>query len=175
MTERYDTVVVGAGAMGASTAWWLARRGRSVLLVEQFEAGHTRGSSHGGSRIFRYAYSDPVFSRLVVEARPLWTELEEDAGESLLDLIGAVDHGDPPTVLALAAAMRAAGVPCEELAPEEAAERWPNLRFEGAVVHQPLGGRCRADATVAALDPPCRRPRRRGALRRRSRRGRGGR
>ena len=151
MTERYDTVVVGAGAMGASTAWWLARRGRSVLLVEQFEAGHTRGSSHGGSRIFRYAYPDPVFSRLVVEARPLWTELEEDAGEPLLDLIGAVDHGDPPTVLALAAAMRAAGVPCEELAPEEADERWPNLRFEGAVVHQPLGGRCRADATVAAL------------------------
>ncbi len=122
-----------------------------MLLVEQFEAGHTRGSSHGGSRIFRYAYPDPVFSRLVVEARPLWTELEEDAGETLLDLIGAVDHGDPPTVLALAAAMRAAGVPCEELAPEEAAERWPNLRFEGAVVHQPLGGRCRADATVAAL------------------------
>ena len=42
-------------------------------------------------------------------------------------------------------------MPCEELAPEAAAERWPNLRFEGTVVHQPLGGRCRADATVAAL------------------------
>jgi sarcosine oxidase len=151
VTERYDTVVVGAGAMGASTAWWLARRGRSVLLVEQFEAGHTRGSSHGGSRIFRYAYPDPVYVRLVVEARPLWTELEDDAGETLLDLVGAVDHGDPATVRALAEAMRAAGVPCEELSPAAAEERWPNLRFEGTVVHQPLGGRSRADATVAAL------------------------
>jgi len=30
-------VVIGAGAMGSATAWWLARRGRSVALVEQFE------------------------------------------------------------------------------------------------------------------------------------------
>jgi sarcosine oxidase len=47
--------------------------------------------------------------------------------------------------------MSVAGVPHEELAPGEAAERWPQLRFERAVIHQPLGGRCRADATVAAL------------------------
>ena len=151
MTGRYDTVVIGAGAMGASTAWWLARRGRSVLLVEQFEAGHTRGSSHGGSRIFRYAYSDPAMVRLVQEARPLWSELEDDAGEVLLDLVGALDHGNPATVEALAGAMAAAGVPHETLRPEEAHERWPQLRFEGTVVHQPLGGRSRADATVAAL------------------------
>ena len=151
MIARYDTVVIGAGAMGSAAAWWLARRGRHVLLLEQFEQGHTRGSSHGGSRIFRYAYPDPALSALVVEARPLWTELEDDAGEILIDQIGALDHGDPATVEALAAAMETAGVPYERLGPAEAEERWPFLRFEGAVVHQPLAGRCRADAAVAAL------------------------
>ena len=131
MTARYDAVVVGAGAMGSAAAWWLARRGRSVALVEQFEAGHTRGSSHGASRIFRYAYDDPVMVRLVMEARPLWDELQDDAGETLLDQIGALDHGDPPTVEALAAAMAAAGVPNEAMPPAAAGERWPHLRFEG--------------------------------------------
>ena len=151
MTARYDAVVVGAGAMGSAAAWWLARRGRSVALVEQFEAGHTRGSSHGASRIFRYAYDDPVMVRLVMEARPLWDELQDDAGETLLDQIGALDHGDPPTVEALAAAMAAAGVPNEAMPPAAAGERWPHLRFEGTVVHQPTAGRCLADVTVAAL------------------------
>jgi len=151
VTLRYDTVVIGAGAMGSATAWWLARRGRAVLLVEQFEQGHDRGSSHGGSRIFRYAYPDPAHSRLAVVARPLWTELEDDAGETLIDVIGALDHGDPALVGPLADAMTAAGVPFEALDPEAAQERWPHLRFEGTVLHQPEAGRCRADAAVAAL------------------------
>jgi sarcosine oxidase len=151
MTERYDTVVVGAGAMGSAAAWWLARRGRRVALVERFDAGHSRGSSHGASRIFRYAYADPVMVRLVLEARPLWDDLQDDAGEVLLDEIGALDHGRRATVDALASAMASAGVPFERLRPEAAEERWPHLRFEGTVVHQPTAGRCLADATVAAL------------------------
>jgi sarcosine oxidase len=47
--------------------------------------------------------------------------------------------------------MAAGGVTFERLRPEAAAERWPHLRFEGVVVHQPTAGRCLADATVAAL------------------------
>jgi hypothetical protein len=38
-----DVVVVGEGVMGAASAWQLARRGRRVLLFDQFAAGHTRG------------------------------------------------------------------------------------------------------------------------------------
>ena len=45
-----EIVVVGAGVMGSATAHALARQGRDVLLVEQFEVGHERGSSHGRSR-----------------------------------------------------------------------------------------------------------------------------
>ena len=66
--ERVDHVVIGAGAIGSATAWWLARAGRSVALVEQFEQGHTRGSSHGASRIFRFAYDDPAYVRMAMAA-----------------------------------------------------------------------------------------------------------
>ena len=40
--------------MGCSTALALQRRGFEVTLVEQFEVGHDKGSSHGGSRHIRY-------------------------------------------------------------------------------------------------------------------------
>jgi sarcosine oxidase len=149
--RKADVVVIGAGAMGSATAWWLARRGVDVVLLEQFEPAHTRGSSHGGTRIFRFAYYDPMYVRMAQEALPLWRELEADAGEPLLDITGAIDHGNPASVDAVASAMTACGAPLERLTPDAARERWPAMRFEGSVLHHPDGGRCRADATVAAL------------------------
>jgi len=54
--EHADVVVIGAGLAGSATARALARRGRSVVLVEAYQPGHRQGSSHGSARIFRRAY-----------------------------------------------------------------------------------------------------------------------
>src|SRR3954471_11610101 len=135
--HKTDVVVIGAGAMGSATAWWLARRGVEVVLLEQFEPGHTRGSSHGGTRIFRFAYYDPFYVRMAQAALPLWRELEDDAGETLLDITGAVDHGNPSSVDRVADALAACAAPFERLDPDAAAERWPAMRFEGNVVFHP--------------------------------------
>ncbi|HLU43307.1 MAG TPA: FAD-dependent oxidoreductase, partial [Microthrixaceae bacterium] len=54
---KYDVVVVGAGTAGANAALQLARRGRSVLLVER-RAAHLGGAQwHNGvlDRQFRSA------------------------------------------------------------------------------------------------------------------------
>ena len=146
-----DVVVVGAGAMGSAAAWHLARRGRSVALLERFEPGHVRGSSHGGSRVFRLAYDDPRYVHLARAALHGWRELEDDAGEDLLDLTGGVDHGEAAAVERVAAALTGAGVAFEVLPPDAAAERWPAMRFEGQVLRSPEGGRCRSEAAVAAI------------------------
>ena len=53
---RAEIAVVGAGVNGLATAHALTRAGRDVVVYEQFELGHTRGSSHGATRIFRLAY-----------------------------------------------------------------------------------------------------------------------
>lgn len=151
MADRADVVVVGAGAMGSATAWWLARRGVDVVLVEQFELGHDRGSSHGETRIFRFAYPEARYVRLAMEALPLWRELESEAGRTLLETTGAVDHGDPGAIAATAAALDACGAPYELLDPAAAAERWPAMRFDGSALFHPDGGRCLAGAAVAAL------------------------
>lgn len=149
--RRYDVVVVGAGAMGAATAWQLARRGRSVALVEQFGPGHDRGSSHGATRIFRLAYRDPLYVRLALEALRSWRELEGDTGVQLLEQSGQLDHGAPAAIDEIAGHLEAAGHVAERLSPEAAADRWPGMRFDRAVVHSPDGGRVFADLTVATL------------------------
>ena len=131
--------------MGSATTWWLARRGRDVVLLEQFEQGHVRGSSHGGSRIFRLAYPDDEYVALAQLSLRLWRELEDDAGVPLLDTTGGLDHGDPRMVDAVR------GAQCELLAPEAAHELWPAIAFDRSVLHQPDAGRCRADDTVRAL------------------------
>lgn len=148
---RADVVVIGAGTMGSAAAWTLARRGVDVVLLEQFALGHDRGSSHGETRIFRFAYTERSYVRMAMDALPLWRELEDDAGRTLLETTGAVDHGDPDAVSATASAMGAEGAPYELLSPAAAAERWPGMRFDRAVLHHPDGGRCLAGATVAAL------------------------
>jgi sarcosine oxidase len=151
VTTRVDTVVVGGGAMGAATAWWLARSGRPPLLFEQFEPGHTRGSSHGASRIFRFAYPLPRYVRMATLALPLWRDLEDESGVSLLETTGGVDHGDDLVVQATAEALDGQGVAYEFLTADGATERWPGMRFGGDVLYQPDAGRCNADATVKAL------------------------
>src|SRR2546427_6165228 len=74
LMERADAIVVGAGVMGAAAAWRLTLAGRSVVLLEQFEVGHDRGSSHGAVRVFRFSYDEVQYVLMAMEALPLWRE-----------------------------------------------------------------------------------------------------
>lgn len=147
-----EVAVLGAGLMGAATAWALARRGRSVALLEAFEIGHRHGSSHGSERIFRRAYPDPFYAGLTGRAYECWRELELDTGSTLLRLTGAVDTGDPRVrdPKQLSAAMTEAGVEHEVLTAEQARERWPFMAFDGPAVFHPQAGTLDPEATIAA-------------------------
>ncbi len=148
---RYDVIVVGAGAMGSAAAWWLARRGHRVLVADQYEAGHVRGSSHGASRIFRLGYAQPEYAGMALEARGLWRELEEASGERLLDPAGAVDYGRREEMEPICRVLSQCGVRYEVLGPGAAARRWPGMRFDGDAVYQPDGACIRADLVLRAL------------------------
>ncbi len=149
--RKADLVVVGGGLVGAATAWWAARSGLDVVLLERFEAGHRNGSSHGGTRIFRLAYPQSDYVQLARRALELWRQLEDEAGETLLEITGGIDLGHHDSVAATAAGLRDAGEAAEWLHPAAAAERWPGFAFTGPVLFQPLGGRCWAERSVAAL------------------------
>lgn len=148
---RFDVAVVGLGAMGSAAAWHLAARGLHVVGVEQYGPDHALGSSHGASRIFRLAYEQDEYVRLAVEALPLWRRLEQQADTQILDQTGSVDFGNAEALGRIAKAMRRNDVACQLLEADAARRRWPGIRFTGAVLHSPDGGRTDADAARASL------------------------
>ncbi len=149
--EGEDVIVVGAGLMGAASAWSLTRRGRKVLLVEQFGAGHVRGSSHGSARIVRRAYLDPLYTNLTGRAFELWRELESSTGSAILRMLGALDFGPSRAVDLVAANLAECGVPHEVLPAAEAESRWPGMRFDGPVLFHSQGGTMDSARAVEAF------------------------
>jgi sarcosine oxidase len=148
LTERHDVVVVGAGVMGLASAWALRRAGRDVTVLEQFEVGHDRGSSHGASRIFRFAYDETEWVALAQEALPLWRELEQVSGTEVLHLTGLLDARDDSAPLRRALEARSAEY--KLLAPAQVAERF-GIVLEGEVVLELHGGIVRADRALGAF------------------------
>ncbi|HEX7161702.1 MAG TPA: FAD-dependent oxidoreductase [Trebonia sp.] len=132
MTTRADLIIVGAGLAGSAAAWAASARGLDVVVLEAFGPGHRNGSSHGSARIFRRAYPDPLYVRLTGAAGELWRQLEDQAGETLLTLTGGIDFGAIRNPRLLHEVLTGCNVPAELLAPEAAAERWPQFDFAGA-------------------------------------------
>lgn len=146
-----DVAVVGAGLMGSAAAWAASRRGLSVQLVDQFEIGHVNGSSHGSARIVRRAYDDALYTALTGRAFELWDELEQESGETMLRLLGGLDHGPAATVRSIAEHLTKAGVDHELLSAGQAERRWPGMRFDDTVLFHKQAGTVDADATVRAF------------------------
>src|SRR6476661_4236535 len=92
-------VVIGAGAFGGWTALELRRRGARVTLIDAWGPGNARASSGGETRFFRSTGALWMFGR------------DDSFGR------------------ASAAAVRAAGMPIEELTPADAAKRFPQIAF----------------------------------------------
>ncbi|WP_396215858.1 N-methyl-L-tryptophan oxidase [Gemmatimonas sp.] len=94
MSTAYDVIVVGVGGMGSAAASHMAARGLRVLALEQFEPGHSHGSSHGLTRIIRLAYFEhPSYVPLLRRAFALWRDLETGLDEPLLHVTGGLDVG----------------------------------------------------------------------------------
>ncbi|MFW6639340.1 N-methyl-L-tryptophan oxidase [Nocardiopsis algeriensis] len=123
-----DTVVVGLGAMGAQALWQLARSGVDAVGVEQYSPGHSRGSSHGESRIIRTAYLEGAeYVPFVHAAWRAWADLEEASGSCLVLRTGALVLGAPGSA-AVAGTLTAAGhhgLAHSRLSGQELAERFP--------------------------------------------------
>jgi sarcosine oxidase len=150
-----DVAVVGVGAMGSMSLWQLGRRGVRAVGFEQFEPGHDRGSSHGGSRIYRTAYLEgPGYVPLAQRAVVLWRELQAASGESLLIESGALMLG-PRTSSVITGTMRsvdAYGLVHHVLDAEALAGLYPAHRVgdDEIAIHEDDAGIVRPERAVIA-------------------------
>lgn len=116
---RADAVVVGAGIIGASTAYALSKAGLKVIIVEACRpASGASGASFAYINAFRK--QPETYFRLSVEAVKAYAQLEQELGSTLgLRLSGSLEwaaSGDERDVmLSQAARVRSWGYPTATL------------------------------------------------------------
>lgn len=151
----YDVIVIGGGVIGAASADALVQAGQKVLLVEQFEPAHTRGSSHGDGRVVRFNYSEAIYVEMAQHAYPAWEALGKRNGKPLLQKTGLLEYGedDNEAIFASQANLSLYDVPYSLLTVKEARQRYPQYRFEAGktILYQADGAVAFASPTVLAL------------------------
>ncbi len=143
MKKQSATVsVIGGGIIGSWTALHLVEAGVCTTLFEQFPLPHTRGSSHGLSRAFRFL-GELELARLDYSLAR-WQALEKEIGETLFAKTGLLNFGVPgdPDLEKYMAVLRDGGRPFEWLESETIAARFPMLKYskEWGAAWDPNGG-----------------------------------
>lgn len=131
--------------MGTAAAWALARRGYSVLVLEQFSHLHSLGSHGGHTRIFRHAYFEGAgYVPWTLEADRLFSELQDRTGLELQIRCGCIDMGSAESGHARRAQASAAAhnLPHEMLTGAEINRRFPawNVPDDWEGCFDPEGG-----------------------------------
>ncbi len=131
MTQGYSHIVIGAGAIGSAAAYWLSNAGAErVLVLEQFDLGHSLGSSGDHSRIIRRAYHRDHYTRLTDAMFDAWAHVEERSGLPVYTRTGGIDLATAGTpgaddVQDYRRAMDAASIDYEDLSIDDIRARYP--------------------------------------------------
>jgi monomeric sarcosine oxidase len=131
--SHFQTIVIGAGAIGSAAAYWLSNRGQTdVLVLEQYELGHGNGASEDHSRIIRHSYHDSMYGRLTRPAYDNWAKLEDLSGQPLVFRTGGLDIAveGTPSVASVDNYRRTLtenGHPWEALTTSQLVERFPQF------------------------------------------------
>ncbi|XP_030633638.1 peroxisomal sarcosine oxidase [Chanos chanos] len=142
-SEVYDCIVIGAGIQGSCTAYHLAKNQKKTLLLEQFVLPHSRGSSHGQTRIIRKSYPEDFYIHMMTETYQLWAQMEKEAGVQLFRRTGLLvlgpENGDYKKIKAN---LQQHKVPIVLLEKEEFNKHIPNMNLtpgDGALVDTTAG------------------------------------
>jgi sarcosine oxidase len=120
-------------------------------VLEQFRVGHTRGSSHGRTRIVRLAYAQAHWVRLAAEAMQGWGALEAETGVRLIERTGLLELVERPAQSSQEA-LDAVGAASELLDADETNQRYDVSIPDGwFTLLDPAAGVIRADAALRVL------------------------
>ncbi|XP_069767187.1 peroxisomal sarcosine oxidase [Narcine bancroftii] len=93
VVSDFDAIVIGAGIQGSYAAYHLSKTSKA-LLIDQFALPHSRGSSHGQSRIIRKAYSKACYAHMMTECYQQWKQLEAEGNIELFRETGLLVLGE---------------------------------------------------------------------------------
>src|SRR5262249_43911619 len=86
--KAVDVIVVGAGAFGVWTAYYLASMGATVTLVDAYGPGNSRATSGDETRGVRTSYGDKgiwaeLWMRWANQAIDRWTKFDAEWGREM--------------------------------------------------------------------------------------------
>jgi len=159
--EGYDAsmpprvIVIGLGCAGSAACAALAQRGATVIGLDQFEIGHTRGGSAHQSRAFRLAYYEhPGYVPLLRRARDGWMRLNERSEPPVFIetgglYISSTDASLAPDSITVA---QQYDIPHETLSAQDLRDRWPVFAVTDDMigVYEPLAGLIVPERAIAA-------------------------
>jgi sarcosine oxidase len=153
--KSFDVAVLGVGGIGSATCYHLARAGLRVIGIEQFSIPHSRGSSHGVTRILREGlHENETYVPLVRRALELWRELEKINGTQLFYRTGSLDIGLPESSIVVGSlnSCRRWNIPYQVFTARELRRSFPVLRpyEEMVAVFQPGSGFVLAEGSITA-------------------------
>jgi sarcosine oxidase subunit beta len=143
-----QVVVIGGGVTGLSAAWWLARSGVSVLVLDKGIVGWEASGRNGGGASH---YHSPLFH----EEQRLWPQMDELLGYSTeyrrQRLIVALTQAQLDHYHYMAAMHRSLGYRVDELDAQQIREAVP-LAGDNALggIHVHFGGHANPQRTVQA-------------------------
>lgn len=155
--KTYDVAVVGAGVFGAWTALQLARRGKSVILLEAYGPGHSRSSSGDESRIIRMGYGkDEIYTRWAQRSLAKWKELfGTTRNEELFQQTGVLwlAAKKDSTLRATREVLARCGVKFREFDDAAVASKYSQIKLDGACegIYEPESGVLMARRAVTAV------------------------
>jgi monomeric sarcosine oxidase len=142
MNNTYNIIIVGAGVMGSATAYYLSKKKKNILVVDQYEVKNAVNASQDYSRVFRYVYgTDRYYPGLAAYALKLWKRLEKESDTQVYFPCGCLLLGNAPESYAAKsyATMKAMKLPIRKLEGAQFAKAYPQFRIDAGIL-DPHGG-----------------------------------
>lgn len=138
MQPTADVVIIGAGVIGASTAYHLAQAGvANTVIVEMGQPG-SGSTSKSASMLSLQFSSDELGARLALLAYARYMQFEEEIGVPIdfhrTGWLSVATAEAAPSLLAGAAMLQSLGIASEVLNPAEIARRYPLLNTDDLAV-----------------------------------------
>jgi len=154
--SRPDVIVVGAGVLGAWTAFHLQQQGARTLLLDAWEPGHPRATSGDESRVTRCGYGPRrLYTRWAWEALALWKHWQQQWNVQLFHRLGVLwMHAEENEyTTASVAALREEKIPVEQISMDELVRRFPQISPQGISVayYEPEAGALSARLAVQTI------------------------
>lgn len=161
MALTFDAILIGAGIMGCSTAYQLARRGLKVAVLEKTHIG--AGSTGKSSAIIRQHYSNELTARMALYSLRVFQNFDDavggESGFTTTGFLVLVPERDVEGLKANVAMQQKVGIRTEIIEPQAAREYMPDLEIGDlmAAAYEPEAGYADPSLTVNSFANAARR------------------